>query len=217
MYRNWSANCNSNLCMGHFKINKKKTVEIIDLLLSDCDVIFLARSRPLTESWTLSDLTCADSQSGTIRPFFTINSPITVNKCFLTFLSNSASNVLLFLLTTAGWKLSPMVGAMYSPELYTGMTTRINVIPHKTDGDKTHECCSNPGGIKTLSFFPLSLCQYRGFRTKQQQQLPPPPRPFEALISGVVPGLSTAQSGQLCHNLPSRLTRGKHTNTNENW
>lgn len=82
-----------------------------------------------------------------------MNSQITVNKCFLTFLSNSASNVLLFLLTTAGWKLSPMVGAMYSPELYTGITTRINFIPHEMDGDKTHECCCKPGGIKTLSFF----------------------------------------------------------------
>lgn len=28
-----------------------------------------------------------------------------------------------FLLSAAGWKLTPMVGAMYSPELYTGVTS----------------------------------------------------------------------------------------------
>lgn len=33
-----------------------------------------------------------------------------------------------FLWTTAGWKLTPMVGAMYSPELYTGMTSEMAVM-----------------------------------------------------------------------------------------
>lgn len=50
-------------------------------------------------------------------------------------------HMLHFLPTTAGWKLSPMVGAMYSPELYTGKTTRIIFILENTDGDKMYKVC----------------------------------------------------------------------------
>lgn len=39
-----------------------------------------------------------------------------------------ALHVIIALLTTAGWKLTPMVGAMYSPELYTGNDGKINFI-----------------------------------------------------------------------------------------
>lgn len=47
--------------------------------------------------------------------------------------------IFIFLLTLAGWKLSPMVQAMYSPELYTGTTTKISFILTETDGDEMHK------------------------------------------------------------------------------
>lgn len=49
---------------------------------------------------------------------------------------NIALHVIIALLTTAGWKLTPMVGAMYSPELYTGNDRKINFILNQTGGDK---------------------------------------------------------------------------------
>lgn len=52
---------------------------------------------------------------------------------------NFALNVRIFLLLTAGWKLTPMVGAMYSPELYTGMTTKIDFILSQTGGDEIND------------------------------------------------------------------------------
>lgn len=116
---------------------------------------------------------------------------------------------MILLLVPAGWKLTPMVGAMYSPELYTGMTKGLT----STGGDKTTTNISHVmlKQLKNLFFLP-SLLQCRASRTQQQQQLLPPLlRPFEVLIFGVVPGLSTVQSGQLCHSLPSLPTQGKHT------
>lgn len=53
-----------------------------------------------------------------------------------------------FLWTTAGWKLTPMVGAMYSPELYTGMTSKITVILISTRQD---EYSSRSSAILSIS------------------------------------------------------------------
>lgn len=106
-----------------------------------------------------------------------------------------------FLWTTAGWKLTPMVGAMYSPELYTGMTSE----------NERHAHLDWAGWVL---FFHLchSVHQYPASRTPRQPRLLPPPlQLFEELTSGVARGPSTVQWGQLSLSLPSLPTRGKKT------
>lgn len=61
---------------------------------------------------------------------------------------------MIFLLVPAGWKLTPMVGAMYSPELYTGMTKGLT-----STGDKINSEHRDVGAVKEalLSTLPPSV------------------------------------------------------------
>lgn len=77
-----------------------------------------------------------------------------------------------------------MVGAMYSPELYTGMTSEMAVMLLLDLGKM---------GIP-FSHLCHSIHQYPASRTQRRPRLLPPQlRPFEELTSGVARGPSTVQ------------------------